>query len=419
MPITDPDEIKVDCEKITNFQFDRAADVMNLEPEMRILLKTPFREVRVKIPVRMDDGKLEVFLGYRVQHNNARGPMKGGIRYHPEADICEVRSLAALMTWKTAVVNIPFGGAKGGVTCDPKKLSLGELERLTRTFVSHIDTVIGPYQDIPAPDVNTNPRVMAWIMDEYSKRHGYTPSVVTGKPVEVGGSLGREEATGQGCTYIIQAAAKEFGISLAGAKTVIQGIGNVGSYTARFLAEDGCKIVAISDSQGGIYQPKGLDIEQVLQYKKERGNLLGFPGAQPISNQDLLELECDFLIPSALGGVIHKMNADRIKAKLVVEAANSPTTTTADEILEKRNIPVIPDILANAGGVTVSYFEWTQNLQQHSWTKEQVNSELKRIMTKSYDEVSTLARKKKVPFRVAAYMIAIERVTKATKLRGV
>lgn len=418
MPIFDPGEIKVDCEKITNFQFDRAADAMNLEPEMRLLLKTPFREVRVKIPVRMDDGRLELFLGYRVQHNNARGPMKGGIRYHPEADICEVRSLAALMTWKTAVVNIPFGGAKGGVTCDPKKLSLGELERLTRTFVSHIDSVIGPYQDIPAPDVNTTPRVMAWIMDEYSKRHGYTPSVVTGKPVEVGGSLGREEATGQGCMYIIQAAAKEFGVSLVGAKAVIQGFGNVGSHTARFLAQEGCKVITISDSQGGVYEPKGLDIERAVQHVKDRGSVVGFSGAKPISNQDLLELECDFLVPAALGGVIHKMNADRIKAKLVIEAANSPTTTTADEILEKRNIPVIPDILANAGGVTVSYFEWTQNLQQHSWTKEQVNSELKQIMTRSYEEVSSLARQKKVSPRVAAYMIAIQSVAQATKLRG-
>jgi len=419
MAISDPDEIKVDCEKITNFQFDRAADVINLEPEMRILLKTPLREVRVKIPVRMDDGRLEVFLGYRVQHNNARGPMKGGIRYHPEADVCEVRSLAALMTWKTAVVNIPFGGAKGGVTCDPKKLSLAELERLTRTFVSHIDSVIGPYQDIPAPDVNTNPRIMAWIMDEYSKRHGYTPSIVTGKPVEVGGSLGREEATGQGCMYILQATAKEFGIPLNGAKAVIQGFGNVGSHTARFLAQEGCKVIAVSDSQGGVYEPKGLDIERAVQHVKDRGSVVGFSGAKPISNQDLLELECDFLIPAALGGMIHKMNVDRIKAKIVVEAANSPTTTTADEILEKRNIPVIPDILANAGGVTVSYFEWTQNLQQHSWSKEQVNSELKQIMTRSYEEVSSLARQKKVSHRVAAYIIAIQRVAQATKLRGV
>jgi glutamate dehydrogenase (NAD(P)+) len=419
MTITDPDEIKVDSEKTTSFQFDRAADVINLEPEFRTLLKIPLREVRVKIPVRMDDGRLEVFLGYRVQHNNTRGPMKGGIRYHPEADIGEVRSLAALMTWKTAVVNIPFGGAKGGVTCDPKKLSSAELERLTRTFVAHIDCVIGPYQDIPAPDVNTTPRVMAWIMDEYSKRHGYTPSIVTGKPVEVGGSLGREEATGQGCSFIIQAAAEEYGIPLTGSRVVIQGFGNVGSHTARFLAQEGCKMIAISDSRGGVYQPKGLDIERAIQYVKERGSVVGFPGARSISNYDLVELECDFLIPAALGGVIHKMNVDRIRAKMVVEAANSPTTTTADEILEKRNVPVIPDILANAGGVTVSYFEWTQNLQQHSWTKERVNSELKQIMTQSYREVSTLARENKVSPRVAAYMIAIERVTQATKLRGV
>jgi glutamate dehydrogenase (NAD(P)+) len=260
---------------------------------------------------------------------------------------------------------------------------------------------------------------MAWIMDEYSKRHGYTPSIVTGKPVEVGGSLGREEATGRGCSYIIEAASQEYGIPLAGAKVVLQGFGNVGSHTARFLAQKGCKLIAIGDSQGAAYDPKGFDVEGAVQYVRDRGSIVGFSGAKPITNQDLLELECDFLIPAALGGVIHKMNAARIKAKIVVEAANSPTTTTADEILEKRGIPVIPDILANAGGVTVSYFEWTQNLQQHFLTKDQVNSELEQIMTRSYQEVSALARQKKVPQRVAAYIIAIERVAKATKLRGV
>lgn len=409
---------KIDCEKITNFQFDQAADVMGLETDLRELLKTPFREIRIKIPVRMDDGRLRVFLGYRVQHNNARGPMKGGIRYHPEVDIGEIRSLAALMTWKTAVVDIPFGGAKGGITCDPKRLSQGELERITRAFVSMIDTVIGPYQDIPAPDVNTNPQVMAWIMDEYSKRHGYTPSIVTGKPVELGGTKGREEATGRGCVYVIQEAARDYDLDPGKARVVIQGIGNVGGYAARFFTELGSRVIAISDSEGGIYDYDGLDIEKVLAYKKEKKSLSGFPKVKAITNEQLLELECDVLMPSALGGVIHKFNAERIKAKVVLEAANSPTTTTADEILERRGIVVIPDILANAGGVTVSYFEWTQNLQQLTWEEEDVNRRLKKILTRSYRQVSVIAREKRVSLRVAAYVLALDKVARATRLRG-
>jgi glutamate dehydrogenase (NAD(P)+) len=410
---------RVDSEKITRFQFDRAADIMGLDGEIRELLYTPFREIQVKIPVKMDDGRLKVFVGYRVQHNNTRGPMKGGIRYHPEVNLGEIRSLAALMTWKTAVVNIPFGGAKGGVVCDPKRLSLAELERLTRTFVSMLDTVIGPYQDIPAPDVNTNPQVMAWIMDEYSRRHGYTPSVVTGKPVEVGGSKGREEATGRGCIFVLQEAARDYRLDLGRARIVIQGIGNVGSHAARFIGELGGRVIAISDSQGGIHNPDGLPIEPVLAYKAEKRSLAGFPRSRPITNEAMLELDCDILIPSALGGVIHKFNAERIKAKVIAEAANSPTTTTADEILEKRGIVVIPDILANAGGVTVSYFEWTQNLQQFSWEEEQVNRELRKIMTRSYQQVASIASEKKVTLRVAAYILAIDKVARATRLRGI
>ncbi|MBI3995953.1 MAG: glutamate dehydrogenase [Nitrospirae bacterium] len=410
---------RIDSEKITHYQFDRAADAMGLDGETRELLKTPFREIQVKIAVKMDDGGLKVFVGYRVQHNNARGPMKGGIRYHPEIDLHEVRSLAALMTWKTAVVNIPFGGAKGGVACDPKRLSPAELERVTRTFVSMLDTVIGPYQDIPAPDVNTNPQVMAWIMDEYSRRHGYTPGVVTGKPIEVGGSKGREEATGRGCVFVLQEAARDYPLDLGKARVVIQGIGNVGSHAARFISELGGRVVAISDSRGGIHHPEGLPVDRVLAYKAEKRSLAGFPGSRPITNEALLELDCDILIPSALGGVIHRFNADRIRAKLVAEAANSPTTTTADEILEKKGITVIPDILANAGGVTVSYFEWTQNLQQLYWEEEQVNRELKKIMTRSYQQVASIAREKKVTLRVAAYMTAIDKVARATRLRGI
>jgi glutamate dehydrogenase (NAD(P)+) len=367
----------------------------------------------------MDDGPLKVFVGYRVQHNNTRGPMKGGIRYHPQIDLNEVRSLAALMTWKTAVVNIPFGGAKGGVACDPKHLSPAELERLTRTFVSMLDTVIGPYQDIPAPDVNTTPQVMAWIMDEYSRRHGYTPSVVTGKPVDVGGSLGREEATGRGCVFVLEEAARDFHFDLDKARVVVQGIGNVGSHAARFIAELGGRVIAISDSRGGIHNPDGLPMDAVLAHKAEHRNLDGFPGSRPITNEALLELDCDILIPSALGGVIHKFNADRIRAKVIAEAANSPTTTTADEILERKGIVVIPDILANAGGVTVSYFEWTQNLQQFSWEEKKVNRELRKIMTRSYQAVASVAREKKVALRVAAYMLAIDKVARATRLRGI
>ncbi|MBI3611219.1 MAG: glutamate dehydrogenase [Nitrospirae bacterium] len=410
---------RIDCEKITHFQFDQAADAMGLDSEIRDLLKTPFREVQVKIPIKMDDGRLKVFVGYRVQHNNARGPMKGGIRYHPEIDPGEVRSLAALMTWKTAVVNIPFGGAKGGVACDPKGLSSDELERMTRTFVSMLDTIIGPYQDIPAPDVNTNAQVMAWIMDEYSRRHGYSPGVVTGKPIDLGGSKGREEATGRGCVFILQEAARDTNLDLGKARVAIQGIGNVGSHTARFVSELGARVVAISDSRGGIYDPDGLPMDRVLTYKAERRNLIGFPNARPITNEALLELDCDILIPSALGGVIHKFNADRIRAKVIAEAANSPTTTTADEILEKKGVVVIPDILANAGGVTVSYFEWTQNLQQRSWEEEEVNRELRKIMVRSYQQVASVARESKATLRVASYIVAIDKVARATRLRGI
>jgi len=410
---------RVDFEKVTQFQFDRAADAMGLDDEIREWLQTPFREVRIKIPVKMDDGRLRVFVGYRVQHNNARGPMKGGIRYHPDINLGEVRSLAALMTWKTAVVNIPFGGAKGGVICDPKRLSPAELERITRTFVSMLDPVIGPYQDIPAPDVNTTPQVMAWIMDEYSRRHGYTPGVVTGKPVEVGGSKGREEATGRGCVFVLQEAARDHRLNLEKSRVVIQGIGNVGSHAARFINEAGGRVIAISDSRGGIHNPDGLPIDDVLAYKAEKRSLSGFPGSRPITNEALLELECDILIPAALGGVIHQTNADRIKAKVIAEAANSPTTTAADEILEKRGIGVIPDILANAGGVTVSYFEWTQNLQQFSWEEERVNGELRKIMTRSYQQVAGVARDKKVTLRVAAYILAIDKVARAARLRGI
>lgn len=418
MEESDREEVEGQSERMANLQFDRAAQVMNLEPVMRDLLKTPFREIRVRIPVRMDDGHLEVFVGYRVQHNNARGPMKGGIRYHPSADISEVRALAALMTWKTAVVDIPFGGAKGGVVCDTKKMSPGELERMTRMFISLIDPFIGPYQDIPAPDMNTNPQIMAWIMDEYSKRHGHTPSVVTGKPVELGGSVGREEATGRGCVFVISQAAHDLGISLKGARVVIQGFGNVGQHVATFLSEQETQIVGVSDSRGGIYAPEGLQLGEVSRHKKQTGSVSGLSGSQHVTNEELLELPCDILVPSALGGVIHKGNAERIRTRLLVEAANSPVTPAADEILEQRGIVVLPDILANAGGVTVSYFEWIQNLQQLSWDEEKVVEELRRIMTRAYRRVAECARGKRVSLRTAAYIVGIEKVARATRLRG-
>ncbi len=418
MTVFEPEEKMVDSEKVAAFQFARAADAMGLSADFRDLLSLPYREVRVKVPVAMDDGSLKVFWGYRVQHNNARGPMKGGIRYHPQADIGEVRALASLMTWKTAVVDIPFGGAKGGVTCDPKKLSAGELERLTRAFVDRIDPLIGPFEDIPAPDMNTNPQVMAWIMDQYSKRHGHIPAVVTGKPLELGGSPGRIEATGRGCFFVIREAAKDAGIVLDGATAAVQGFGNVGMYAARFLAEAGVRVIAVSDSGGGVYEPKGLAIARLVEYKNRNGGLSGCGIGRPIRNDALLELQCDVLVPSAIGGVIHKGNAARVAARLIAEAANSPTTTTADEILEKKEITVLPDILANAGGVTVSYFEWAQNLQREVWDEGRVNQQLEQIMTIAYRRVMAEAGKRNVPLRVAAYIVAIERVRRATQLRG-
>jgi len=410
---------RIDFEKNTQFQFDLAADALGLDPEIRELLCIPFREVRVKIPIRTDEGRLKVFIGYRIQHNHARGPMKGGLRFHPHLDIAESRSLAALMTWKTAVVNIPFGGAKGGVACDPKRFSPGERERVTRALVSALDPVIGPHLDIPAPDVNTDAQVMAWIMDEYSRRHGHSPACVTGKPVELGGAKGRVEATGRGCAVILQEAARNMGVDLARGRIVIQGFGNVGSHTARFMTELGARVIAVSDSQGGIFNPDGLPIADVIAYKSEKGSLNGFPNSHPVTQEALLETDCDVLIPSALGGVIHKFNADRIKARMIVEAANSPTTMNADKILEQKSIPVIPDILANAGGVTVSYFEWVQNLQQISWEEDRVGRELQSIMTRSYQEVESVSREEKVTLRVAAYMLAIDRVARAARLRGI
>jgi glutamate dehydrogenase (NAD(P)+) len=405
---------------IVESQFDRAANLINLEAYMRRILISPFREVQVEVPVRMDDGRIEVFTGYRIQHNGARGPCKGGIRYHPEADHDEVLGLAAIMTWKTALMDIPFGGAKGGVTVDPKKLSKLELERLTRRFTQRISILLGPYRDIPAPDVNTNAQVMAWILDEYSSRHGYSPAAVTGKPVSLGGSLGREEATGRGIMYVMMEYARDFGIALKASRVVIQGFGNVGGHLARLLdAEAGAKVIAVSDVNGGIVNERGLDVAGLLAHAASRKPVSEFAGGTAITNDALWRIPCDWLVPAALGGVITKeTNARTLDCKVVVEGANEPTTPTADLILEERGIPVLPDFLANAGGVTVSYYEWSQNLQQYRWTHEQVNRELQATITKAYAGVRDLAKQKGVTFRTAAYAIALQRVAEAERLRG-
>ena len=400
--------------------FEKAANMINLEAHMRRILLAPFREVTVEVPVRMDDGRIEVFTGYRIQHNGARGPCKGGIRYHPEADHDEVLGLATIMTWKTALMDIPFGGAKGGITVDPKKLSKLELERLTRRFTQRIAIVLGPYRDIPAPDVNTNAQVMAWILDEYSSRQGYTPAVVTGKPISLGGSLGREEATGRGVMYVMEEYARDYGVPLKGGRVVIQGFGNVGSHLARLLdVESHAKVVAVSDVEGGIHNDKGLDIPGLLAHVAQKRPVSEWKGGKRITNEELWTVPCEWLVPAALGGVITKeSNAKTVDCKVVVEGANEPTTPTADSILEERGIPVLPDFLANAGGVTVSYYEWAQNLQQYRWTHEQVNKELKATITKAYTAVRDLAKEKAVAFRTAAYGIALQRVAEAERLRG-
>lgn len=403
--------------RITDEQFQAAADHLRLEPDIQLVLRTPYRELIVQIPVRMDDGHLELFHGYRVQHNAVRGPYKGGLRFHPEVDLNEVRSLAALMTWKTALVDIPFGGAKGGVTCDPTKMSRDELQRLTREFTRKIDMALGVYRDIPAPDVNTNPQVMAWIMDEYGKKHGYSPAIVTGKPISLGGSLGREQATGRGTVIIAREACNAMKINLHGATVAIQGFGNVGSWTARLIAELGAKVVAVSDVNGGIHCEKGIDVPALFEHVKRERTVQGFPGSNAISNEDLLCLKVDLLIPAALGGAISRENADSIQARLIIEAANSPVTPRADEMLRARGITVIPDILVNAGGVTVSYFEWVQNLQQFRWDLDRVNSELERRMVDAWNHVHRIAIEQKLSYRVAAFCVALEKVAEATRQR--
>lgn len=406
--------------EIAQAQFDTAADYLMLDEGLRTILKTPKRQLIVSIPVRMDDGHIKVFEGYRVQHNLSRGPAKGGIRYHPGVTLDEVKALASWMTWKCATVNIPYGGGKGGVRVDPKQLSLGELERLTRRYATEIAPIIGPDRDIPAPDVYTTPQTMAWFMDTISMFHGHTElGVVTGKPLSLGGSKGRHEATARGCQYTTRAACAVKRISLKGAKVAVQGFGNAGSIAARLLHEDGATVIAASDSKGGIYNEHGIDPEVALRHKEETGSLVGFKGCDAISNQELLELRCDVLVPAALENTITLENADHIRAKIVAEAANGPTTPGADQILREKGIFVIPDILCNAGGVTVSYFEWVQDLYGFFWTEHEVNNYLERTMNSAFKDVHAASEKYRVDMRTGAYITAVARVAEATKVRGI
>ena len=400
-------------------RFDFAAKTLNLEPGLYKILRHPEKQIIVSVPVQRDNGEVDVYTGYRVLYNTSRGPAKGGIRFDLQVTLDEVKALAAWMTWKCAVVNLPFGGAKGGVVCDPSSMSNAELEKLTRRYTSAIIETLGPDSDVPAPDVNTNERVMAWVMDTYSmhKRHTVT-AVVTGKPVEMGGSLGRREATGRGCMIVTREALKRLGMKLQGTKVVVQGFGNVGSIAAELMEREGMTIIAVSDKSGGIYNPKGLVIADVLAHVRQNKFLKGYPQAQAISNEEILELPCDVLVPAALENVITAKNAANIKAKIICEGANGPTTAGADKILNEKGIFVIPDILANAGGVTVSYFEWVQDRGGYFWDEETVNNRLERIMVRSFGEVTAMADRYKVDNRIGAYMLAIDRVAAVHRLRG-
>ena len=398
--------------------FDRAADVLELKESTRRLLKMSKREITVEVPVEMDDGRIETLVGFRVQHNNARGPMKGGLRYHPEVNLDEVRALASLMTWKTAVVNIPYGGAKGGICVAPRSLSRKENERITRKFVDQIHDIIGPDKDIPAPDMGTNGETMAWIRNQWEKYHGFNPACITGKPVEDYGAKGREEATGRGVGILAFKMLKRLGRLPKNTRVVIQGFGNVGSHAAKFMHESEFTIVGISDVTGGYYNPAGLDIPAALHHTIEKRSLQGFDKAEKISNEQLLELDCELLVPAALGSVITMENVERIKAKYIVEGANGPIDADADETLFERGIAVLPDILANAGGVTVSYFEWVQNRQYYSWDLNRVRQQLDSILSSAFEDVWQLANECNISLRTAAFMIGIKRVKRSTELGG-
>ncbi len=412
-----PKEAMTPFEQVNLF-FDKAAGRLKLSDGIRDMLRRPWRELQVQVPVRMDDGRIKVFSGYRVQHNGARGPYKGGVRYHPAADLDEVRALAALMTWKTALVGLPYGGAKGGVQCDPGSLSIGELNRLTRRYTLNIEHLLAPNRDIPAPDLGTNAQTMAWMMDAYGQLHGHSPAIVTGKPVELGGSLGREPATGRGVAYLLEETAKYYSLDTAGARVVVQGFGNVGSWAARLVHAMGCKVIGLSDAYGGVYSEKGLDIAKLMSQKEAGAGVGDLPGAERITNAELLELDCEVLVPAAIDNVITSENAPRVKASYILEAANRPMTVEADDILSKRGVVVLPDILVNAGGVIVSYFEWTQNLQEFHWGEEQVNEELRKIITSAFRQVRERVSTNGITYRQSAFEIGVERVARAVELRG-
>jgi glutamate dehydrogenase len=400
-------------------QLDNAAQALNLNSEVKEILKEPLRSMKVSIPVRMDNGSMKVFSGFRIQHNDVLGPTKGGIRFHPQVDENEVKALAAWMTFKCSLAGIPYGGAKGGILCNPKEMSQRELERLSRGFIQAISPIIGPDKDIPAPDVYTNAQVMSWFMDEFSRMKGVnTPGLVTGKPLVIGGSIGRNSATARGVMYTTREAANSLGVELKGARVVVQGYGNAGSFSAKFLNELGCKVIAVNDSSGSAYNPEGMDPDELVKYKGEKGTVKGFPGSKNISNNELLTLDCDILVPAALEKQITEKNAADVKAKLIVEAANGPTTPEADDILYNKGIIVIPDILANSGGVTVSYFEWVQNLYNYYWTEDEVDSKLEQIMVNAFNKVYETYKEHNVSMRVAAFMVAIGRLSEAMKLRG-
>jgi glutamate dehydrogenase (NAD(P)+) len=403
----------------TNRNFERAARLLGLGDLVMVQLATPCREIKVECTLRRDDGSLATFTGFRVQHDNSRGPMKGGIRYHHEVDPDEVNALAALMTWKTAVVNLPYGGAKGGIACDPASLSEGELQRLTRAFVQKIHDLIGPQSDIPAPDMGTNAQTMAWIVDEYAKFHGWVPGVVTGKPVELGGSLGRDSATGRGLLFAMQCLFEDAGRSVADFTYAIQGMGNVGSWTARLLAAQGGKVIAVSDVSGAVRNPAGLDVQALCDHVATHKKVAGFSGGDAFPAEALIAEPCDVLIPAALGGVLTRSNAHEVRARYVIEGANHPTDPDADEVFARKGIVVLPDIYANAGGVTVSYFEWVQNGQQFYWDEQRVNDELRSVMRSSYTHLKATAQRHGCDLRTAAFALGISRVARATALRGI
>src|SRR5271156_4268907 len=405
--------------RISQIQFDIAAEYLKLDQGLRQILRAPKRVLEVSVPTKLDNGQIKVFTGFRVQHNVARGPAKGGIRYHPAVTLDEVKALAMWMTWKTATVNIPYGGAKGGVICDPKRMSKSELERMTRRYASEILPLIGPEQDIPAPDVYTDSQTMAWIMDTYSMTKGYSSlGVVTGKPVSIGGSEGRKEATARGCLVVCEEACKIKKINLRGASVAIQGFGNAGSLIAKLFAEKKARVVAISDSRGGVFNSRGIDPLKAMRYKERSGTVVGMPGTSRLSNDDLLTMKCDILIPAALENVITLNNAELIKARIVAEAANGPTTPHADEVLARKGVLLVPDILANAGGVTVSYFEWAQDLQGYFWSEGEVNARLETVIKRAFHEVHETTRKHHTHMRTGAYILSVGRVADATLVRG-